>query len=223
LASSNPVTNKRQDPTSAYKCVELDPDTVAADGNIHIDLETGAIDSLTLKGILEERKILKDLVNPDKNTNEETRTVAAFLLAAFIILFTGFCGWYFIFSKDTNTVRKTGEIVSTVIISLLLIIGTGIATLGNSNIKTAGGITVGVGVLLGLLFYLIYFVAYPPPVSECAKTTNKLLGVPTGNSPNLAGGPSAIRMPSWFTLSPIRVTVLCVVFAGVGFITGMLL
>ena len=174
----------RTDSTNAYQCVELDPDTVDTNQNIHIDLKTGQIASTTLDDILAERAIVKQMVNPDEaiNSNSKTgRETAAFFLVLIVIVSVFACLYFFIFQSDNTpagSFRYLSELGASGIIGALFICAAGMWFFGKgedmkNNTYIVGGVAAG----LGLLFYLIYFIAWPPPLTtECQKTTNSLAG-----------------------------------------------
>ena len=228
LTNASDVATKRNDPTNAYKCVELDPDTLDGNGNIQVDISTGTIASSTLSDILAERAVLKATVTPEPTT-KQGGDIAAFILVFLIISGTVFGLYWSIFSKD-KTSRGIYETVSAIVIGILLIAGAGTGLLSkDKNVQQQGGIVVGVGMLLGLLFSLFFFVVYPPPLTtECQKTTSALASgaalapgeiLVKPDTPSIASTVAAATTIEWTTT---KVAMLSTVLVVCSFLVGMI-
>jgi hypothetical protein len=227
LTNVSDVATTRTDSTDAYKCVELDPDSLDANGNIQVDISTGTIASSTLNDILAERAVLKAAVTPAPTT-KQGGDIAAFILVFIIIAGTVFGLYWSIFSND-KTNRGTYETVSTIVIGILLIAGAGTGLLSkDKNVQQQGGIVVGVGGLLGLLFYLFFFVVYPPPLTtECQKTAAALASgalapgeiLVKPDTPSIASTVAAATTIQWTTT---KVAMLSTVLVVCSFLVGMI-
>jgi hypothetical protein len=168
------VNLTRKDSTSAYKCVELDPNEVDTNNNIHIDLKSGKIASSTLDDILAEREVMKQLVDPDAQITpaaKENRKYYEFTLAVLIILGTATGLYLFVFSNDTTNGRNIWEIVLSSIIAITLLIAAGFGFLSpNKDLQEVGGWMALGSVIAGFLFFLYFFVISPAPTTtECGK------------------------------------------------------
>ena len=188
------IRRTRTDGTNAYQCVELDPDTVDANNNIHIDLETGKIASTTLDDILAEREIFKQLVNPNEEINprvKQYRNIAAFTLAGVIILGTFFGLRYFVFLTDTTGGRSFWETLLSFIIGLTLFIAAVFGfLLKDEKLKEIGGWMALASTIAAFLFFLWFFVIFPSPATtECGKTASALAKGTTASA--LAKGTTA--------------------------------
>lgn len=176
----------RTDATNAYQCVELDPSDVDANNNIHIDVKSGKIASSTLDDILAEREVFKQLVNPNEEINpgaRKNREIYGFILALLIIIGTGLGLYFFVFSTDTAGGRSFWEILLTSIIAITLVIAAGFGFLSpDENLKEIGGWMALAGTIAGFLFFLWFFVIFPPPLTtECGKAADALAkGVVSG-------------------------------------------
>jgi len=228
LSNAGYVATIRNDPTSAYKCVELDPDTLDESGNIKIDLPTGDIASSTLNDILAERAILKEIGAP-KAALESKSEGATFMLAILIVAVTIVGLYYSIFSKDTDpndTIKNRGiyETGITVIIGVLFLAGAGVGLFSkDTTVRQNGGIVVAVAAGLGVLFYLFFFLVYPPPLTtECQKTAAALAqGKNIGTAANRPSIGSSIAAATTVEWTSTKVAALSAVLVVCSFLVGM--
>jgi hypothetical protein len=241
--------NVRHDPTNAYKCVELNPDSLDANGNLQVNLVTGDLNSSTLQDILLERQVLKEMVAPGEATpgtlyNSTAREVAAFLLA-FIIVTTVFVGVYSVISADTSAgttafgrYRFPIELGLSIIIAILFIVGTGIGLFSKDPaVKTQGGYVVLSAGVTAFLFYLIFMVWIPPvaatSLSLAATGTGLTPVTPSGATPPSTTPKEGSSWVSWFstsmksamggTWSTTSVAIISTVLGFLGFLFGMLI
>jgi len=246
LSNSSTAQNIRRDPHTAYKCVELNPDSLDTNGNLQVDLLSGELNSSTLQDILLEREVLKELAAPGQATpgttyNNTAREVAAFLLAVIIAAII-FISVYSVISADRGTGttafgswRFSLELGLSISIVILFIVGTGIGLFSkDSALKTQGGYVVAGAAGAAFLFYLIFMVWIPPVEA----TSLAVAAVGTGLSPAATAAPStaptkeatwsswyretraSINVGKWSTIS---VVIFATVLSFIGFLGGMLI
>ena len=222
------ATGTRSNTADAYKCVEVDPDTVAADGNIHIDVETGAIQSSTLTDILAERAALSRMVQPSQNAKPYYGIYTGYILACLIAFGTAFGLWWFIFSNDTGA-RFYIEMGLAFVICVLVLVGGGLGLFGKTNEMRMDGIyTAGAGFIVGFLYYLYFFV-YNPPNAECgtkskaARTTATGIPTATATATDAETANKPYWIPYWMTLTPVQIAITGGIFGVLGFLGGTII
>ena len=188
LTNANQVaTGTRATTTDAYKCVELDPDSVAADGNIHIDVESGTVASSTLTDILAERAALRRMVQPSDTSRPYIGIYTGYALACLIVLGTAFGLWWFIFFNHTG-IRFYMEIGFAFIICVLLLVGGGLGIFGKtSQMKYDGAYTAAAGFVIGFIYYLYFFVYSPTQIKGECDTKPGAGSIATATAPKPEG------------------------------------
>ena len=179
----------RNDPTSAYQCVELDPDNVDANKNIRIDLKTGKIASSTLEDILAERAVMKEMVTPNDTATSQSpyRKYFEFALAALIIIITYIGLMYYFDNYDTINNRDLWAGISLTIIFFAFLIA---ASLGifvpSDNIKMIAGWLAFAAAIASFLVFMWFFVIFPPPLTtECGTAILNLSSTVIGTLTNI--------------------------------------
>lgn len=211
LTNANQVaTGTRATTTDAYKCVELDPDSVAADGNIHVDVETGTVASSTLTDILAERAALRRMVQPSDTSRPYIGIYTGYVLACLIVLGTAFGLWWFIFFNHTG-IRFYMEIGFAFVICVLLLVGGGLGIFGKTqDMKLNGGYTAAAGFVIGFFYYMYFFVYSPSPSKgEC------------NTKPGATAGPGAATAAAeGFKWTTTNVAILTGIIGVVAFLGG---
>jgi hypothetical protein len=233
----------RTDSTNAYQCVELDPDEVDSNKNIHIDLQTGNISGTVLKDILEERAILKEMVNPGADpaalkTKAQAQEASAIILVLIIILGTIGGLYWFIFREDQNatvikqTNRFFAEMGLSVVIGILLFAAAVMRIVSKDTaMHTNSYIVGGVGLGMAFLFFLWFFVLFPQLTkTECGRAAIDLARGATGASVATGTGTAVANpvTPAPTTLSflqpyinnGVQMGIVAAIFTFVGFIVG---
>ena len=98
--------NERTDPTSAYKCVPLDPDNDIVDGNLKIDLDNGQI----LTDVLAERDAARSAnLTPQINSAAASKVQKnlGIALGSILVVLIALVLIYFIFSLASVSVPTT--------------------------------------------------------------------------------------------------------------------
>jgi hypothetical protein len=95
------LVEQRKDKAEQYKCMEIDPDAqVDTNGNMIIDVNKGEITNQNLQNILDERKVLKELVVPtDSETKRAVGKIVEYVCAMLLIILVAAVIWATIFMK----------------------------------------------------------------------------------------------------------------------------
>lgn len=231
---STSLRSVRTDPSSAYKCVELDPDSLDDGGNLQVNVETGELTS-TLKDILAERQVLAGMVKPQETgpaspaAASMTTKIYEFVLTVMIILAIVFGLYKFIFIGDTGY-RQLGEVIGSVVIALLFISGVGVNLFGTDvQMQTIGGWVMLAASIAAILFYGVFYVIWPvPDPSSCAQNPLSAAAIAaavtapaaSGAATTVVGRITASATGSW---SPVQVGILGAILMASGFILGNIL
>jgi hypothetical protein len=245
MSNAASAQNIRHDTTDAYKCVELDPDSLDAGGTLQVDLLTGELNSSTLQDILLERQVLKEMVVPTEATpgttyNSKAREAAAFLLAFGIVVTVFISVYSYLSAQESNSINGTArsviEVILMVIIAVLFIVGTGVGLFSkDATVQNQGGMVVASAAVLTLLFYL-YFMVWSPPI---AATSTAIAAVgQTAHTGSLFTDINGL-LPSWATAAPaapaagtatpapgwsnVSLAILGTLLGFLGFLVGMLI
>jgi hypothetical protein len=180
----------RNDPTSAYQCVELDPESVDANKNIHIDLKTGQIASTTLDDILAERAVIKEMLTPNealKFSQSPQRKYFEVALAFMIIVLTMIGLMYYFDNYDNINNRNLWQIVFVVIIAAAFAIATALGILSkDDNIKGIAGWLAFAGLIASFLVFMWFVIIFPPPLTtECGTAILNLSSAAIGTLTNI--------------------------------------
>lgn len=228
LATSG-IDSTRKDPSSAYKCVELDPDSVGDDGTLQVDLETGELTS-TLKDILNEREVVAGMVKPQETgpvsgaQASMATKIYEFFLTVIVILALVFGLYKFIFIGDTGY-RQLGEVIGSVVIALLFIAGAGVNIFGKEvQMQTIGGWVMIAASIAAILFYGVFYVIWPAAPDSCP--TNPLSAASIAAAvtlPSPGNIAERVKTSATGTWSPVQAGVLGAILLVTGFIIGNIL
>lgn len=224
----------RTDPSSAYKCVELDPDSLDMSGNLQIDVNSGELTS-TLKDILAERQVIAQMVKPQESgpASPAAASLATkiyeFFLTVIIILAVVFALYKFIFIGDTGY-RQLGEVIGSVVIALLFIAGVGVNFFGKDvQMQTIGGWVMIAASIAAILFYGVFYVIWPvPDPSSCSPNPLSAAGLAAAAAaPAVSGAATTIvgrmKVSASGTWSPTQAGILGAILLATGFIIGNLI
>jgi hypothetical protein len=136
---------------------------------------------------------MKAMVNPNEAItaeNTKNREIYEFLLTLIIILATMAGLYFFVYQNDGTSKRYLYEIIFTVIIGLSLITSAGLGIFSkDTNTKMIAGWMGVAATVAGFLFFLWFFVIFPPPLTtECGNATLSLL------SPEILNGTEALSI-----------------------------
>ena len=231
LTEATEQNTVRTDPSSAYKCVELDPDSLDEAGNVQVDMNTGELTS-TLKDILAERQVIANMVKPQE-TGPASPAAASlatkiyeFFLTVILILGVVFALYKFIFIGDTGY-RQLGEVIGSVVIALLFIAGVGVNFFGKDvQMQTIGGWVMIAASICAILFYGVFYVIWPvPDPSSCPPNPLGAAGIAAAAAAPVASGAATtiagrIKASATGTWSPTQVGILGAILWATGFIIG---
>jgi NADH:ubiquinone oxidoreductase subunit 6 (subunit J) len=125
------LVEQRRDKTDQYKCMELNPENQVDDnGHIIIDINKGEIKNNTLKDIMAERAILKQMVAPgttDAVTRKMIGTITGYVVAFALVLLFGAGILFFIDTSLGNVSKITAGIGAVIFIIFICATSVGLA------------------------------------------------------------------------------------------------
>jgi hypothetical protein len=95
------LVEQRKDKADQYKCMEINPDAqIDANGNMIIDVNKGEVMDRTLQDVLEERKVLLQMVVPtDSETKRAIGTIVEYVSAMLLIILVAAVIWATMYMK----------------------------------------------------------------------------------------------------------------------------